>query len=173
MPSTIFMTKFLAPTAFFLMLIFAQRTQIIFTLVWAWNRSLKPSRRSLEWGLSLENLIFAFTAASVRSLEVDIRRPGNAFINQSTPDFFSKSIGQHLPSDEEGQEPNLDLQSWAVKPKLSLENKLVWRHMLLFSNLKIHLLGSQAKLKLPPCSLWALYNEVWHLQIRCRSSSGL
>lgn len=155
------------------MLIFAQRTRITFTLVWAWNRSLKPSRQRLEQGLSLEKLILAFIAASVRALEVDIRRSWNAFVNQSTPDFFSKLIGQHLPSGEEGQEPNLDLQSWAVKPKLSLENKLVWRRILLFSNLEIHLLGSQAKLKLTPCSLWALYNEVWRLQIRCRSSSGL
>lgn len=58
------------------MLIFAPRTQIAFTLMWAWNRSLKSSRQSLEQGLSLANLILTFTAALVRALEVDIRRLG-------------------------------------------------------------------------------------------------
>lgn len=58
------------------MLIFVQRTQITFTLMWAWNPSPKSSRQSLEQGLSLANLILAFTAASVRALEVDIGRPG-------------------------------------------------------------------------------------------------
>lgn len=58
------------------MLIFAQRTQITFTLLWAWNRSLQSSRQSLEQGLSLANLILVFTATLVRALEADIRRPG-------------------------------------------------------------------------------------------------